>query len=261
MDFTGKAVLVTGSSTGIGRASVIEFAKRGAAYVGINYLRSQKDPGNFAEETKSLVEAEGSKAVIFEADISTEKTATGLIDDFYKEFGRIDVLVNCAGTTEVLDPTDLDAITPELWNKIMGTNVYGLFYLIRAASKIMKKQGSGSIVCVASLAALGTGGSCIPYNISKGSIVHLVECLVKPLAPEVRINCILPATVSDSNWWTGSEAGLAFRERQKKGADNIPLKREGASADYAKAIVFYASDEAGYCTGSYLPVDGGSRHR
>ncbi|MDR3364231.1 MAG: SDR family oxidoreductase [Clostridiales Family XIII bacterium] len=257
MDFSGKAVLITGSSTGIGRASALEFAKRGASYIGINYLRSKKDPGDAAEETKNLVEAAGGQAVIFEGDVSAENTAAALVDSFYKEFGRIDILANCAGTTKFIDFADLDALTTDVWQKIMSTNLYGPFFLIRAAAKIMKAQGSGSIVNVSSLAALTTQGSSIPYNMSKTALMHLTRCLVGTLAPEVRINCILPGTVSDSNWFAGNADGETFKKAIHKGGENVPLDRDGKCIDYAKAICFFASEQAEYCTGSCLVVDGG----
>ena len=255
MDFSGKAVLITGSSSGIGKATAIEFAKNGASFVGINYLHAKDS----AEETKRLVEAAGSKAVVIQADVSNEKQAGGLVESFYKEFGRLDILVSNAGTTEIVDRSNFDALTTEVLDRVMHTNLYGPFFCTRAASKIMKEQGSGNIVIVASIAAVTLGGSSIPYNLSKVALLRLVELLTKPLSPEIRINCVCPGTVSDSNWFSGSELAMSLKKRVDEGGANSPLKRNGMSLDYAKAILFFASEQSEYCTGSYLVVDGGFR--
>jgi len=251
MDFTGKAVLVTGSSTGIGRATAVEFAKKGAC-VGINYAHSETS----ARETLRLVEAAGGKGVIFKADVSSSQEANDLVLNCHKEFGRLDVLVSNAAITEFIDFSDLDAVTPELWDKVLSTNLYGPFFCMRAAAKIMKEQGSGSIVTVSSVGGMNPYGSCIPYSVSKAGLLHLTRCMARILAPNIRVNCVIPASVSDSNWFAnngGGADGNVFQGAEERS----PLKRNGESLDYARAIVFLASEDASYCTGTSLLVDGG----
>ena len=251
MSFEGKTVLVTGGSAGIGREACRRFAERGAAVM-INYASSEKD----ALETLSIIEKAGGKAAICRADVSREDQADRLVADTVAAFGRLDVLINNAGATKFVPYADLDALTADVWERIYQVNVMGTFFCSRAAAKEMRKTGGGVIVNNASLSGHRTVGSSIPYAVSKAGVLHLTRCLAVTLGPDVRVNSVTPGYITDTRWNKDRENYDADAVNAKTAAVT-PMKRTGAAADIAAAMVFLASDEATFITGSDLRVDGG----
>lgn len=251
MSFKGKTVIVTGGSAGIGREAAIRFAARGASVV-VNYVSSEQD----ARETLSLIESEGGTAMICQANVSKVEDAERLVATAAAAYGRVDVLINNAGATSFVPYADLDALTPEVWERIYSVNVFGAFYCSRAAAKEMKKNGGGSIVNNASLSGHRTVGSSIPYATSKAAVLHLTRCLAVTLGPDVRVNSVTPGYISDSRWSKGRE-NFDAEAFNAKTASITPMKRTGSVEDIAKAMVFLASDEATFITGTDLRVDGG----
>lgn len=243
MDPTSKVALITGSATGIGRATAVQLAERGYRIV-VNYSRSQAE----AEETANLVTKTGSEAIVIKADVSDDKVVRAMIAQTLSHFGGLDVLVNNAGTTHFIDHTDLEAVTDDVWNDILSVNVKGLFSCCRAAMPHLKTR-NGNIVNVASVAGLAGSGSSIPYAASKGAVITLTKSLARAFAPEVRVNAVAPGPVQ-TRW-------LADHQDMVQNAMRLtPMERPSTPDDIAEAIVFLA-DVSTLMTGQVVVIDGG----
>src|SRR5229473_3244716 len=169
MELDGRVAIVTGGGTGIGRAVCLRLAKAGAAAVIVNYSRSEAD----AKTTASEVEALGAKAVAHKANVADDSQVVAMIKDATQRFGRLDVLVNNAGTTHFIPHADLDALTDKVWDDILSVNLKGTFFCCRAAAPELRKV-KGAIVNVASVAGYRAAGSSIAYAVSK-AVMALVE--------------------------------------------------------------------------------------
>lgn len=251
MDFTGKSVIVTGGSAGIGREIACEFARHGAS-VAINYSQSVKE----AEETLELVRKAGGKGVLVRADVSKDEEARRLVAETVEAFGGVDILVNNAATTRFIPYPDLDSVDAEAWTRLHEVNVMGPFFCARAAAAAMPEKG-GAIVNISSIAGFrNTSSSSIPYAVSKAGVHHLTRGLALALAPRVRVNSVSPGAVTETRWHEGRR-----REDVDKGfaaaAAGSLLKRCGVPGEIAPAVLFLASDEASFCNGADLVVDGG----
>lgn len=240
---TRKTAIVTGSATGIGRATAYQLADRGYNIV-VNYSRSQAE----AEETVEGVRNRGVGVLLFKADVADDAAVRAMIDTTIQKFGRLDVLVNNAGTTHFIAHTDLDAVTDQVWDDILNVNLKGLFNCCRAAMPHLK-NAKGNIVNVASVAGLAGSGSSVPYAASKGAVITLTKSLARAFAPEVRINAVAPGPV-DSRW-------LADHQDMVQAAMKLtPMQRPSSPDDIADAIVFLA-DVSTLMTGQVVVVDGG----
>ncbi|MEO8744674.1 MAG: SDR family oxidoreductase, partial [Candidatus Dormiibacterota bacterium] len=229
MDLEGRVAIVTGGGTGIGRAVSLRLARAGAKAVVVNYSRSAKDAEATAEELHSL----GAEATAYQADIADESMVRGMIAATVGRFGRLDVLVNNAGTTHFIPHSDLDALTDDVWNEIIGVNLKGTFYCCRAAAAELA-QTRGAIVNVSSVSAYRATGSSIAYAVSKAGILQLTRALALALAPDVRVNSVSPGLVS-SRWFRqrfGEDAAAAQEEAFKK---STPLQRIASPDDVAQA--------------------------
>ena len=255
MDFTGKSVIVTGASVGMGREIAVRFAGLGAKVL-VNYA-SAKDS---AKETAAIITNAGGTAVLCRADVSREADADRLAAVAVGEFGKIDILVNNAGVTSFIPFSDLDAAGAEVWTKLYATNVMGAFFCARAAAREMKKTGGGVIVNNASVAGQRPSGSSIPYCASKAALIQLTNCLAATLGPDIRVNSVSPGVIADTRWNAG-RPGYDPEQAHKTGAELSLLKRTGTSADVAGAVLFLASDEAAFCTGIDIRVDGGRYYK
>jgi 3-oxoacyl-[acyl-carrier protein] reductase len=207
-------------------------------------------PGSDAEKTLADAKALGVRAMFVEADVSKDASISGAIQKAAADFGRLDVLVNNAGTTSFVKYTDLDGVTDEIWQRILAVNLIGVFYASRAAAKIMLPQGGGCIVNVASGAARDALGSSIPYTVSKAGVVSLTQTLARTLAPTIRVNAVSPGVV-DTRWHDGHE------ENKTNFAKRSLLGRVSTPADIAEVIVALVTS-AGFVTGQYVAVDGGA---
>jgi ketoreductase RED2 len=234
----GKVAIVTGSSSGIGEAIARLFAAEGAAVV-VNSARSVAAGEALAGELAG--------AIYVRADVSSEEQAKALVQATLDRHGRLDVLVNNAGTTRVIPHHALDAVTDDDWHRILGTNVLGTWYVTRAAVPALKVQ-RGSILNVTSVAGVRAAGSSIPYAVSKAALNHLTRLLANVLGPEIRVNAVAPGLI-DTPWtadWDAIRASV--RER-------APLERSGTPEDIARAVLLLTLSS--YSTGEVLLADGG----
>lgn len=249
MELAGRVAIVTGGGTGIGRATSLRLAKAGAAAVVVNYSRSAAEATSTAAEVLAL----GSKAFPLQADVADEAQVKAMIASTVEQLGRLDVLVNNAGTTHFIPHPDLDGLTDDVWNDILNVNLKGTFFCCRAAAPELKKTG-GAIVNVASIAAHRASGSSIAYAVSKAGVVQLTRALALALAPEVRVNSVSPGLVS-SRWFSrrfGDDAAAAQAEAFAKAT---PLGKVATPDDVAQAIVALLENDL--VTGQDLVVDGG----
>ncbi len=249
MDLGGRVAIVTGGGTGIGRAVSMRLANSGAKAVVVNYSRSAKD----AESTVHELQALGVEAVAHQADVTDEAAVKRMVVACVERFGALDLLVNNAGTTRFIPHSDLDALTDEVWDEILGVNLKGTFYCCRAAAPELGKR-NGAIVNVASISAHRATGSSIAYAVSKAGIVQLTRALALSLAPNVRVNSVSPGLVS-TRWFRsrfGDDAALA---QEESFAEATPLRRIASSEDVAQAVVSLLENDL--ITGQDLVVDGG----
>ena len=233
-----KVAIVTGSSSGIGEAIARLFAAEGASVV-VNSTRSVA--------AGEAVAASLPNAIYVRGDVAQEDQAKALIQTTLDKFGRLDVLVNNAGTTRVIPHHALDAVTDEDWQRILGTNVVGTWYVTRAAVPALKAS-RGSILNISSVAGVRAAGSSIPYAVSKAALNHLTKLLANVLGPEIRVNAVAPGLV-DTPWtadWDAIRASV--RER-------APLQRSGTPDDIARAALLLTASS--YSTGEILLADGG----
>jgi 3-oxoacyl-[acyl-carrier protein] reductase len=243
MDLTNKVALVTGGGTGIGRATCIALAQRGAI-VAVNYSHSKVD----AEETAQMINDEGGRAIAIQADVSQDREVRGMVDNIVQQFGTIDLLVNNASITRHIPLDDLEAATEEVWDELYAVNVKGMFYCARAVAPWMKKNKQGAIVNVGSIAGVTGAGSSLPYAVSKAAVHGLTKSLARALAPDIRVCSVAPGAVA-TRWWTGRE------EQMKRLAPNLLLQRIATPDDIAKFICSALEQEA--MTGQIITVDSG----
>lgn len=239
MDLGGKVAIVTGSSSGIGEAVARALAKAGAAVV-VNSATSVA--------AGEAVAASLPDAVYVQADVAHDEACRTLVATAVQRFGRVDVLVNNAGTTKVIAHADLDAATDEVWREILDVNVLGTWHMIRAAVPSLRSNGAGSIVNITSLAGQRPVGSSIPYAVSKAGLNHLTLLLAKVLGPQIRVNAVAPGLI-DTPWTASWDA---MREAVRAHA---PLRRSGVPDDVAEAVLGVIRSD--YITGQVLAVDGG----
>jgi 3-oxoacyl-[acyl-carrier protein] reductase len=198
-DSTRKVALVTGGGTGVGRSATLQLAQRGFD-VAINYSRSQDD----AERTAGEAGEHGVRAIAIACDVSDDAQVREMIEQCRREFGRLDVVVNNAGTTHFVPHTDLEQMSEDKWDRILAVNLKGPFFVSRAAIPLMKAGGGGAIVNVASVAGVGGSGSSIAYAASKGGLITLTKSLAKAFAPDIRVNAVCPGVII-SRWLEGHE--------------------------------------------------------
>ncbi len=244
-DLKGKRVLVTGSSSGIGAATAEMFAEQGC-FVGVHYFRTKEGGEKTFAEVKKL-----SNGCLLKADMRDKKQVTKLIDDFVKNAGGIDVLVNNAGSL-IARQFFADA-AEEYLEDVFATNVKNVFFAAQAVLEHLKKT-NGCIVNIGSIAGHsgGAGGGGI-YAAAKAAVATMTIAMAKEFAPfGIRVNSVLPGLIE-----TRFHEQFSTPERRKAVAQQTPLGRNGRAEDVAKAILFLASDAAGFITGEYIAVNGG----
>lgn len=239
-----KTALITGGGTGIGRAVSLKLAEKSVNLV-INYSRSAAE----AQETVQAVQRLGGRAIAVQADVANDLAVRAMIRQSIDHFGRLDYLVNSAGTTVYVDMADLEGLTPEIWDQIMNVNVKGLFSVCRAAAPYLK-ESRGSIVNITSIAGIVGMGSSIAYAASKAAAISVTKSLARVLAPEVRVNSVAPGIVM-TRWVEGRE------EHVRRLGENTPLGRCCNAEDVAAVVVPLLTD-AGMMTGQTVVVDGGA---
>jgi len=244
MKLKEKIALVTGGSRGLGKAIALQLAKDGAQVV-VNYATSTDK----AEEVVAAIKAEGGKALAMKADVSHLEEVEKMVDTIYEQFGRIDILVNNAGVTR---DELLISMEREDWDKVIATNLGGLFNCSKAVAKYMMMQKSGRIINMSSVAGERGGRGQSNYAASKGAVNAFTRSVAMELArKKVTVNAVAPGVVETE---MSSEV---IRRAQDIILNSVALKRLGQPEEIAKVVAFLASDDSSYITGEVIRVDGG----
>jgi 3-oxoacyl-[acyl-carrier protein] reductase len=246
MELKGAVALVTGGNGGLGQRICHALAQEGAN-VAIMYARSRDQAENVASELTSLYHI---KAQAFACDITDGAAVDRLVGEVTQAFGRLDILVNDAAYNHAIPFADLDNLTPDVWNRIMATNLTGPMLLTKAVAPIMKAQGHGRIVNIASVAGLYPTGSSIAYAVSKAGLIHLTRCMAVALAPETLVNCVAPGLLDG----TRATANLRSEQIQNSAASSL-LKKPADKDDCADMVVTMCRTET--MTGQTVVIDSG----
>ena len=243
------AALVTGASTGIGRRAAVALAQNGYDVV-VNYSRSEEA----AKITAREAQAAGARALLHRCDVSDDAGVRAMVAAAEKEFGRLDVLINNAGTTVDVEPKNLEGMKIEDWNRVFSVNVLGLFLVTRAAVPLLRKSPNGCIVNTCSIAGLRPSAQPLPYAASKAAVANLTKTLANALGPHIRVNAVAPGWI-EGDWMKRTLAdnydGLMARR-----AKYTPLKRCCTEDDVADSMLSLILHNR-FVTGEIIIVDGG----
>jgi NAD(P)-dependent dehydrogenase (short-subunit alcohol dehydrogenase family) len=253
-DFEDFVVVVTGASTGLGRAIAVETAARGAKAVIVNYARSADE----AEETARQVRDQGAEAVLVQGDVASDEDCRRIAATA-APYGRIDALFNNAGVTKFApNHADLEAVSAEDFLNLYSVNVIGAFQMVRAARALLEAgERPGAVVNTSSIAGVTGIGSSVPYAASKGAMNTLTLSLARALAPHIRVNAVCPGFIDTP--WFGKGVGAERAQKIREGtAASTPLKAASSAEDIAAAAVFLASTSSRHVTGETLLVDAGT---
>lgn len=241
-----RVALVTGSATGVGRACVLQFARRGFDVV-VNYSRSEVE----AKQTVELAEKLGAQVLLVRCDVACDDSVKAMVEQVRLTFGRLDVVVNNAATTSFVEHADLDGLTEEMWDRMLAVNLKGPFFVVRAAVDLLRANGGGAVVNVSSVAGKTGSGSSIGYCASKGGLNTMTKSLARVLGPEIRVNTVCPGPI-ESRWIREGNPDWSIEEM----VANYPLPKPSQPDDIADAVVFLAIGTS-MATGQLLDVDGG----
>jgi len=240
---------VTGSATGIGRTTALELARNGYDVV-INYSRSEGP----AREAVAAAEAAGAKVLLVKADVSQDAEVRTMLKAVEDTFGRLDALVNVAGTTVLTVQEDLEAISSEDFDRIMAVNVKGTFLVTRAAAPLLKRTGDAAVVNLASIVGPRPGAQPIPYAASKAAVVNMTRTFSRVLAPEVRVNAVAPGWISGE--WMERTLGEHYERLMERRARATPMGRCATFEDVADVILNLIEHNK-FVTGETIIIDGG----
>ncbi len=250
MDIQGGVAIVTGSSSGVGAACARQLAERGC-HVLINYSRNEAG----ARDTEAACGAYGVETLVVRADVADDADCRRLAAAADAKWGRIDALVNNAGTTKFCAHDNLEGLDKQDFLDIYSVNTVGAFQMTRAVATAMQRGGRGSIVNVASIAAVTGVGSSIAYAASKGALVTMTLSLARALGPQIRVNAVCPGFIQGE--WLKDGMGVANYERTKKYLeDTTPLRLTATPDSVAEAILYFIAG-ADIVTGETLILDGG----
>ncbi|MDY6946004.1 MAG: SDR family oxidoreductase [Pseudomonadota bacterium] len=248
----GNVCIVTGSATGIGAACAIELARRGWCTV-INFTKSEAE----AQQTARECEKHGGETLLVRADVSQDADCRRMAAATLEKWGRIDGLINNAGTTKVaFDHADLEALSAEDFQKIYAVNVVGAFQMIRAVEPTMRQQGRGSVVNVSSRAGIDSIGTSIAYAASKGALNTMTMGLARALGPQIRVNAVCPGFVETR--WLQEAIGDRYDQARARFASNSALQKTSSPEDIADVVVWLLTGGP-TVTGELILVDGGNR--
>jgi NAD(P)-dependent dehydrogenase (short-subunit alcohol dehydrogenase family) len=245
MTFRGRVGLITGAGSGIGRATARLLAERGGAVVAADVN------GVTAEDAATQIRASGGQAAACACDVTRAADVDAAVLLAQRAFGRLDVVVNCAG---ILRVAPLEDTSEKEWEEVLGVNLTGAFILTRAALRALREQGGGAIVHIASRAAIRAKEGHGAYAASKAGILQLTQmAAVEGARHGIRVNCVCPGFIDTPMTRGGYDIDATIAAWNEA----CPLGRPGTSEDVARAMLFLASEDAGFITGVALPVDGG----
>ena len=244
----GKVALITGSDSGIGQATAIEFAKEGADVV-VHFLHD----ADGAEQTRKAITAEGCQAIVVRADVSDENQVASMFDQAVETFGSIDILMNNAGVDA--SGTPVAELSTDVWDRAIRTNVYGPFFCCRRFAQLrLAAGGEGKIINVSSVHADNPNPGGSDYDCSKGAVRMLTRTLALELAPHnINVNSLAPGMVLTPF----NQAAIDDPNVLEQQVQSIPWKRAAQPEEIAKLAVFLASPDADYVTGASYVIDGG----
>ena len=249
MEVEGKAAIITGGGTGVGRATALDLAARGCSVV-INYSRSRED----AERTAAECAAKGVFAIPYKADVADDAACREMVEVCLSELGQLDILVQSAGTTVFVPHAELDKLSTGDWEQIFRVNVIAPFQMVRAARGALERSGSAEVVMVSSIAGIVGQGSSLPYCASKAALNNLTIALARSLAPKIRVNAVAPGFIRGR--WLQAGLGDAYEAALKFQESRAPLKRVCEPSDVADAILSLVAGSE-LVTGQILAVEGG----
>ncbi|MFB3123477.1 MAG: SDR family NAD(P)-dependent oxidoreductase [Candidatus Binatia bacterium] len=241
--------LVTGAGTGIGRSAVLALARSGYDLV-VNFNRSEEA----ARATARDAEAAGARTLLFRCDVSDDTCVRAMLDATKREFKRLDVLINNAGTTIDVEPKDFDGVKVEDWNRVFAVNVLGLFLVTRAATPLLRESPNGCIVNTCSIAGLRPGPQPLPYAASKAAVANLTKTLASALGPKVRVNAVAPGWMEGD--WMQRRLGENYEGLMARRARYTPLKRCVTADEVAETMLSLIVSNR-FVTGEIIIVDGG----
>jgi 3-oxoacyl-[acyl-carrier protein] reductase len=251
MNLNNAVVIVTGSATGIGAACALELARRGCRPV-INYTKSEEE----ARATLAQCEALGVEPLLVQANVANDDDCRRLAETTLHKYGRIDGLVNNAGTTKfAFNHSDLDALQAQDFHDIYAVNVIGAYQMIRAVTPAMKHQGLGAVVNISSIAGVMGTGSSVAYAASKGALNTMTLSLARALAPEIRVNAVCPGFVETR--WLKEGMGESYERARTRYEQSTPLRSTITPEDIARAVVWFL-EGADLVTGEFVIVDSGT---
>lgn len=251
LDLTGKTAVVTGGSRGLGYGMALALAQAGSNVVVVS--RKEADAAAAAREIEKAAGEAGSaaRAVGLETDVTSILGINGMVERTAREFGRLDIMVNNAGTAITKKALD---ITEEDWDRVLDTNLKGVFFCCQAAGRIMAAQGKGKIINIASVAGAVGDVSVSPYCAAKGGVIQLTKALALEWARyHINVNAIGPGYVKTALNSADLENEKVYQHIIRK----TPMKRLGLAGDLGGAVIYLASDASDYVTGHTLFVDGG----
>lgn len=241
--------IITGGGTGVGRETALALARL-KYNVLITYSRSKEEAESTAKELTGL----GVKAIALRADVAEDSACREMAALAIREWGRIDVLVNCAGTTDFIPFQNIEAVTDESWQRLYQVNVIGAFHCARAVRQAMLDSGGGTIINISSVAAQLAQGSSIPYCCTKAALDNLTVSLARTFAPQIRVNGIAPGFIAGR--WTQGGLGAKYEGVKAAYEKTLPLQRVCEPKDIADGIVSLITGSK-LVTGQTLTVDAG----
>lgn len=242
------AALVTGAASGIGKSVALALAREGYD-VAINYSRSEAAARQVAGEA----EKSGARTLLVRCDVADDAGVRGMLDKVAETFGRLDVLINNAGTTTDVKPKDFEAMTVEEWDRVFAVNVRGVFLVTRAALPLLRAS-KGCVVNTASIVGLRPGPQPLAYAASKAAVVNLTKTLAYNLGPEIRVNAVAPGWMEGD--WMQRMLKDKYEELMARRAKLTPLKRCVTADDVAETMLSLVRSNR-FVTGEVIVVDGG----
>jgi 3-oxoacyl-[acyl-carrier protein] reductase len=246
---SSRAALVTGAARGIGRSTALELARHGYD-VAVNYSRSREAAQSVADELTAL----GVRSLLVQADVADESQVIAMVSRVGDEFGRLDALVNNAGTTVPTPPSDIDGLDMADWDRVFAVNVRGMFQVTRACVPMLNLSGSGAVVNLCSIAGLRPGPQPFPYAASKAAVGNLTRTLAGALGPRIRVNAVAPGWMSGD--WMENALGVNYERLMERRASLTPLKRCVTPEEVAITIVSLIASNP-MVNGEIVVIDGG----